>query len=104
MGFLKKITRLFRSRAAIRQLPAGSLTVNRDGQIITSTVSSTYPKALLDEIGRAVLALFREARAAQLPLAEVSIHFGSLLVTARELRGGTLIYLQPQSALSQPPT
>ena len=104
MGFLKKFARLFRSRATTRQLPVGSLTMNRDGQVITSTVSSTYPKSLLDEIGRAVLALFREARAAQLPLAEVNIHFGSLLVTARELRGGTIIFLQPQSALSQPPT
>jgi hypothetical protein len=104
MGFLKKINRLFRSRAAIRQLPAGSLTVNRDGQVVTSTVSSSYPRALLDEIGRAVMALFQEARSAQLPLGEVSIHFGSLLVTARELRGGMIIFLQPQSALSQPPT
>jgi hypothetical protein len=104
MGFLIQIARLFRSRAAIRQLPAGSLTMNRDGLVITSTVSSTYPKALLDDIGRAVLALFREARTAQLPLGEVSIHFGSLCVTARELRGGTIIFLQPQSALSQPPT
>jgi hypothetical protein len=104
MGFLKKINRLFRSRAAIQQLPMGSLTVNRDGQVITSTVSSAYPKELLGEIGRGVLALFREARVAQLPLAEVSIHFGSLHVTARELRGGTIIFLQPQSALSQPLT
>jgi hypothetical protein len=104
MGYLKKIARLFRSRPAIRQLPAGSLTVNRDGQIITSTVSSAYPKELLGEIGGGILALFREARAAELPLGEVSIHFGSMHVTARELRGGTIIFLQPQSALSQPPT
>jgi len=104
MGILENITRLFGSRAAIRQLPAGSFTVNRDGLVITTTVSSTYPRALLDEIGRAVLALFNEARSAQLPLGEISIHFGSLNVTARELRGGTIIFLQPQSALSQPPT
>lgn len=104
MGILKKLARLFRSRAAIRQLPVGSLTVDRDGQIITSTVSTTYPQDLLGAIGRDVLALFREARMAQLPLAEISVHFGSLLVTARELRGGTIIFLQPQSALSQPPT
>jgi hypothetical protein len=100
MGFLKKISRLFRSHAAVRQLPLGSMTVDRDGQVITSTVSSTYPKALLREIGRDVLALFREARAAQLPLAEVSIHFGSLRITARELRGGAIIFLFPQNALS----
>jgi hypothetical protein len=100
MGFLKKLSRLFRSRAAVRQLPLGSLTVDREGQVVTSTVSSAYPKTLLREIGRDVLVLFREARTAQMPLAEVSIHFGSLRITARELRGGAIIFLFPQTAHS----
>ena len=100
MGFLKKISQLFRSRAGVRQLPLGSMTVDRDGQIVTSTVSSNYPKALLHEIGKDVLVLFREARTAEMPLAEVSIHFGSLRITARELRGGALIFLFPQTAHS----
>jgi hypothetical protein len=100
MGFLKKLSRLFRSRAGIRQLPLGSLTVDRDGHVVTSTVSSAYPKALLREIGRDVLVLFREARSAQMPMAEVSIHFGSLRITARELRGGAIIFLFPQTAHS----
>jgi hypothetical protein len=100
MGFLKKLKRLFRSRAAVRQLPVGSISVDRDGRVVTSTVSSAYPKALLREIGHDVLVLFREARAAQMPLAEVSIHFGSLRITARELRGGAIIFLFPQTALS----
>ena len=47
-----------------------------------------YPKNLLRDIGRDVLELFREARAAQMPLAEISLQFGSLHITARELRGG----------------
>jgi hypothetical protein len=33
-------------------------------------------------------------------LAEVSLHFGSLRITARELRGGAIIFLFPQSAMS----
>jgi hypothetical protein len=104
MGFITNIRRWFRSRAAIRQLPVGSITVDHNGQVVTSTVSSAYPRTLLGEIGRAVLVLFREARAAQMPLAEISIHFGSLLITARELRGGAVIFLLPQSALSLLPT
>jgi hypothetical protein len=100
MGFLKKLSRLFRSRAAVHQLPAGSLTVDREGRVVTSTVSSAYPRALLREIGRDVLVLFQEAREAQTPLAEVSIHFASLRITARELRGGAIIFLFPQTALS----
>jgi hypothetical protein len=100
MGFLKKISRFFSSRAGVRQLPLGSMTVDRDGQIVTSTVSSAYPKTLLHEIGKDVLVLFREARTAEMPLAEVSVHFGSLRITARELRGGAVIFLFPQTAHS----
>ena len=100
MGFLKK---LFGGLAAVQQLPAGTITVDRQGRIVTSTVSSAYPKPLLNEIARDVTELLREARAAQMPLAEVSLHFGSLHITARELRGGAIIFLLPQSALFPTP-
>ena len=43
MGFLKKI---FGGLAAVQQLPSGTITVDRDGTIIASTVSATYPTAL----------------------------------------------------------
>jgi hypothetical protein len=100
MGFLKKI---FRRTAAVQELPSGSLTVDRNGNTITSTISSAYPSALLKEIARDVLKLFQEARDAQMPLAEVSVHFASLRVTARELRGGAIIFLFPQTAMLQTP-
>ena len=101
MGFLKKI---FGSHAAVQQLPTGTITVDRHGHVVTSTVSSAFPKNLLHDIGRDVLELFREARIAQTPLAEVSLHFGSLRITARELRGGAIIFLFPQTALFPTPT
>jgi hypothetical protein len=97
MGLLKNI---FGSRPAVTQLPSGSITVNRSGNILSSTVSSAYPAELLHAVGKEVLTLLREARLAQMPLAEVSIHFASLRVTARELRGGAIIFLFPQTALS----
>lgn len=100
MGILKKISRWFRLRAAIQQLPSGSMTVDRDGRVIVTTISSAYPRALLNEIGGSVVTLFQEARAAQMTLAEISLHFGSLRITARELRGGALIFLSPQTAHS----
>ena len=101
MGFLKKI---FGPRAAVQQLPTGTITVDRQGHVVTSTVSSAFPKNLLQDIGRDVLELFREARTAEMPLAEVSLHFGSLRITARELRGGAIIFLFPQTALLPTPT
>ncbi len=100
MGFLKK---LFGGHAAVQQLPTGTITVDRQGRVVTSTVSSAYPRNLLQGIGRDVLELFREARAAQMPLAEISLHFGSLRITARELRGGAIIFLFPQTALLPTP-
>jgi molybdopterin-binding protein len=103
MGFLKRLFRI-RSRAAVQQLPSGSIAVDRDGNVVTSTVSSAYSRDLLNAIGRDVLALFREAREAQMPLAEVTIQFVSLRITARELRGGAVIFLFPQTALSPLPT
>ena len=101
MGFLKNI---FKSRAGVQQLPSGSLTVDRNGRIVTSTVSSAYSPKLLGEIGGSVVGLFREARTAQMPLAEISLQFGSLHITARELRGGAIIFLFPQTALLPTPT
>jgi len=94
MGFLRRI---FKSRAAVQQLPAGSLTVNRDGKVITSTIASGYPQGLLRDIVRDVLLLFHQAREAQMPLAEFSIHFASLRITAREMRGGAVIFLSPHT-------
>ncbi|MDD5139660.1 MAG: hypothetical protein PHY43_05290 [Verrucomicrobiales bacterium] len=97
MGFLKELLQGFRSSAAIQQLPAGSMTVDRNGHVVVTTVSSAYPKDLLEEIGGDVVSLFSEARAAQMTLAEVSFHFGSLRITARELRSGAIIFLSPQT-------
>jgi hypothetical protein len=98
MGFLKKLFS-FGGRATVQQLPSGTITVDRNGRIVASTVSTVYPKKLLQAIGHDVLELLREARVAQMPLAEVSLHFGSLRITARELRGGAIIFLLPQTAL-----
>ncbi|HEX9047637.1 MAG TPA: hypothetical protein VF988_11465 [Verrucomicrobiae bacterium] len=101
MGILKK---LFGGKASILQLPSGTVTVDRQGNIITSTVSSTFPKAVLEEIGGDIIELFREAHGAQMPLAEVSVHYASLRITARELRGGAIIFLFPQTAMFATPT
>ena len=102
MGFLKTFfSRLFGSAAGVRELPSGSVTVDQSGAIVTSTVSSTFPSAILRQVGQDVVMLFREARAAQIPMNQVSLQFGSLLITARELRGGAVIFLFPQTAVPQ---
>ena len=67
----------------------------RAGNVLIGTVSSSFPAATVREIGRQVLETFREAQLAQLPLAELVVHYGSLKITARELRGGALVFLTP---------
>ncbi len=100
MGFLKK---LFGGLAAVQQLPTGTVTVDRNGNIVTSTVSSAFSRKLLKGIAGDVLDLLSESRSAQMPLAEITLNFGSLRITARELRGGAIIFLLPQSALLPTP-
>lgn len=82
-------------RPALQRLPSGSMTVDRDGNIVTRTVTSTYPEDILHEIADEVLRLFQEARKAHLPLSEFRIHYASLHITAREARGGAIIFLAP---------
>ena len=94
MGFLNLFSK---SRPEVQKLPSGSLTVDREGNIVTTTVSSVYPTGLLREIAIEAMKLIREARIAQLPLTELSIHFASLQVTARELRNGAIVFLTPKT-------
>jgi hypothetical protein len=81
-------------------LPSGCFTMDRSGKVVVSTVSSSFPSATIQEIGRRVLETFREAQTAQLPLAEVVVHFGSFKIVAREMRGGTMVFLTPINRIS----
>jgi hypothetical protein len=88
---------------AVQRLPRGSLTVDRYGQVVATTISSTCPPAVVQAIGAQVLRLFHEARAAQIPLAELNLHFASLQITAREMRGGAVIFLKPKDSFNLMP-
>jgi hypothetical protein len=94
MGFLKLFSR---TGAGVQRLPSGSMTVDREGNVVATTVASGYPPALLHEVAVEVLRLFREARAAQMPLSEFNLHFASLRITAREMRGGAIVFLSPKT-------
>ena len=87
---------------ALLRLPAGSFTVDRDGALIASTLPQWFPERLAVQIGQHALAAFRSAFRAQLPLAELIIQYAALTVTARELRGGAIIFLTPQTPNSKP--
>jgi hypothetical protein len=94
MGFLSFI---FRRSPDLLPLPKGSFTVDCDGRVLASTLPHNYPTAFAQDIATEVLAAFRAARDARIPLAELMIRYSSLKLTARELRGGAIIFLTPQT-------
>jgi hypothetical protein len=97
MGFLSLFSK---PSPGVQVLPSGTLTVDRNNHVLATTVSSTCSAEMLQEIGDQVLSLFRQARKAQLPLSELTIHFSSLKITARELRGGAIIFLAPKHSFN----
>ncbi len=80
---------------AIAALPSGSFTVDRDGKVLTSTLPHSFPEASVREIGQTVMDAINSARTANLPVAELVIHFSGLKITAKEQRGGAMIFLAP---------
>ena len=89
-----------RTAPPLKRLPNGSFTLDRTGRILVSTVPSSFPAAMMREIGRQVLETFHAAQVAQLPLAELIVHYGSLKLVARELRGGAIVFLSAKSPIS----
>jgi len=96
MAVLKK---LFSRSNLLRlaKLPSGAFALDRDGHIIVSTLPRNFPEAQMREIGQRVLEFFRGAQTAQVPMQELNVYYPSLKLTARNLRGGAIIFLAPQS-------
>ena len=83
-------------QSGLTRLPAGSLTVDASGKVVASTLPQSFPEGQALRIARIVLRAFERGRSAQLPLAELVIQYNALKITARELRGGAVIFLRPQ--------
>jgi hypothetical protein len=97
MGLLSLFAK---SAPTLVRLPSGSFTVDREGCVLMGTLPSSFPVSLVKDIARQVLGAFGEAADAQLPLAELVINYPSLKITARELRGGAVIFLSPRAPAS----
>jgi hypothetical protein len=79
------------------KLPSGAFSLDHDGRVVVSTLPQNFPQPLMREIGERVLAFFRGAQRAQMPVHELNVYYPTLKVTARCLRGGALIFLSPQT-------
>jgi hypothetical protein len=99
MGLLN----LFKKDQTVQQpvgvirLPSGSFTIDASGRVVVSTLPRSFPETLVKKISELVLTTFQSAQQAQLPLSEIVAHFATLKLTARELRGGAIIFLAPRT-------
>ncbi len=98
MGFL---TSWFRSAKPLLKLHSGSFSMDRTGRILASTLPSSFPQNLVETIGKCVSLTFEEARTAQLPLEQLVINYPVLKITAREMRGGAIVFLSTEN-LTEP--
>jgi len=86
-----------RSNLKLVKVPSGAFALDRNGKVVVSTLPQSFSQAHMREIGDRVLAFFRGAQDAQMPQQELNVYYPSLKVTARNLRGGALIFLSPQT-------
>jgi hypothetical protein len=88
--------------SALMPLPRGSFTVDSEGHVLASTLPQSFPTEFAEEIALDMLTTFKDAQAARMPLREIVVRYANLKLTARELRGGAIIFLVPQTFSSQP--
>jgi len=98
MGVLKPFSRSAKP-AKVERLPGGCFSVHRGGDLVGSTLPGNFPPETMREIGRIVLETFQTAQAASMLLGDLRIHYSGLQISARELRGGALIFLTPATLL-----
>jgi len=94
MGILKPFSRT-QKPLRLERLPNGCFSVHSGGDLVASTLPSDFPMNTMREIAKAVIETFSRAQQANLPLSDLYMHFSGLTVTARELKGGALIFLNP---------
>jgi hypothetical protein len=81
------------AKPTLLRVPCGSFTVSRAGQVMTSTLPQAFANAHVRTISEHVLAAFRLAKAAEIPLTELVISYTALKVVARDLRGSVVVFI-----------
>ncbi len=94
MGFLDIFKKA--PTATMLKLPSGSFTVDPKGHIVASTLPQSFPEDGVKRVANLVLATFKSAQEASVPMNEMMIEFASFKIKAKELRGGAMIFLTPK--------
>ena len=97
MGFLNLFKKTSPDGAGLSRLPSGSYTIDAGGKVLVSTLPRAFPEEKLREISQQVLYAFKSAREAGMAVNEIVVQYATLRLTARELRGGAIIFLAPRA-------
>jgi hypothetical protein len=97
------MTKRWAGKSGLPRLPSGAFTVDEQGNLVSSTVPRWVPDALMVQIGRQILAVFKGAAAVRLPFSELRVHYEAFRITAREMRGGAIVFLSPKPPLQSRP-
>jgi hypothetical protein len=79
------------------RLPTGTFTVDSQGQVISSTVPQSVSPLVVKDIGESVVSVFQGARKANVSFSEMVAQYGTFKITAREMRGGAIIFLSSKA-------
>ena len=74
----------------------GSFTISNTGKVNVSTLPASFPRVVLEVIGKVVLSALSTARELDSPLTELAADFPGLEVRARDADGGAIIFITPQ--------
>ncbi|MCX6902242.1 MAG: hypothetical protein NTW03_01925 [Verrucomicrobia bacterium] len=101
MDFLGIFSTKPASKPGPLRIPAGTFTMDSNGRLLTSTLPQSFSEEHIHRIAQAILKTFKGARDAQLSLTEVVIHYSALRITARDMRGGAIVFLAPHGPAKQ---
>jgi CheY-like chemotaxis protein len=78
------------------QYPCGSYTVTSTGKVAVSTLPSSFPRVIMEVIGKVFLSTLASAKDLDCPLTELAADFPGIEVRARTVEGGAIIFVTPQ--------
>jgi len=86
-----------KNAGVVQRLPTGTFTVDAQGRVVSSTVPQAVSELVVREIGQNVIAVFQSARKANVSFSEMVAQYATFKITAREMRGGAIIFLLPKA-------
>jgi len=76
--------------------PCGNYSVTAAGQVMDSTMPSSFPRVIMEVIAKVILAALSTARDLENPLTEIAADFRGLEIRARDTDHGAIIFITPQ--------